>query len=190
MKKLLATLIISLSLAGSSYAIVGVGGQVGINFTHYKSNLINDNAQIGFHIGAAGRFGGVVYCHPMFNWQRTSTSIGSDDGFGNITYSSVNVHSFQVPVMVGVKAVDLDVFALRLEAGGYVNFAHNVKSGDPGFTSSFYNKWNAGTRFALGIDIFFITIDAFYDLGLTDSWQGVGSKERTIGVEAGVMFEF
>ena len=38
-------------------AIIGVGGQVGLNFTHYKSQFIEDNAAIGFHVGVKGLFG-------------------------------------------------------------------------------------------------------------------------------------
>ena len=190
MKRHILLLAIIIGLVIESQAGFGVGGHIGMNFQSYKTNQENVstdlNSKVGFHIGANVRVGGKTYTKVGFSWMQTQTKLNDSTLVENL-----KVNSFQVPVLVGYKVVDNEGFKLRIELGPYFNFAHKTKVSGNLIDEDNYNNFNTGLRFGGGIDILFITIDGFYDLGLTNAFKipNTGSKQRGWGIEAGVFFE-
>ncbi len=127
----------------------------------YKETFnISNNLQNGGHFGVYMRLGRTCFVQPeafynYFNYQHNINDIPNQH----------NLHTVEVPVLVGVHLVNTKMFKIRLMAGPKFNF--NIGELND-ITFETFTQEIRDTRLALdcgvGFDIWRITLDARYNL--------------------------
>jgi opacity protein-like surface antigen len=165
-------------LSGAAFAqvpIFSIGPKIGANYSTLRN--IRDDVRLssGYFTGfAGGLFARVnirrLYIQPEvyfsqkgsnFTFQQQSTT-ASHEG-------KVRLTSIDVPLLVGIRLIDLEVFNLRAMAGPvFTNIMDESKNDleelDP--NNYKFNKSNAGYQAGLGLDVGNVTVDLRYEGGL------------------------
>ena len=190
----------SVAFAGGGFDF-GIGPKVG----YQTAKLSYDKAEIKssfsnhFTAGVFGRLTfGRLYVQPEVLLLKTSnifdldvTGEGTDNMLNIPTGANVNLTlnqlNLQVPVLIGVKIIDLDIFALRAQVGPTANFVlksqtlvnystsgsseTETEEDDQGFDTKSIS-W--GLQAGLGIDLLdFITLDVNYNFGLSNIFNSL-----------------
>ena len=119
-----------------------------------------NNLQKGGHVGFYMRLGRTWYVQPevLYNYYNYKTTI-------NNTNNQYNIHTIDVPVLLGVHLVNIKMFKMRLMAGPKFNFNIGNLENE---TSNSFKQESRKTRLALdcglGFDIWRITLDVRYNL--------------------------
>lgn len=134
-----------------------------------------NNLQNGGHIGIYMRLGHTWYIQPeaLYNYYNYKSTI-------NNTNTQYNIHTIDVPVLLGVHLVNTKMFKMRLMAGPKFNF--NIGKLD-NITAETFTQELRNTRLALdcgiGFDIWRITIDFRYNL-MQDIFKIQNSESITL----------
>ena len=121
---------------------------------------ISNNLQNGGHLGVYMRLGRTWFVQPealynYYNYQLTINSVKNKH----------NIHTIEVPVLLGVHLVNTQMFKIRLMAGPKFNF--NIGNLDDITFDTFFQEVR-DTRLALdcglGLDIWRITLDVRYNI--------------------------
>ena len=121
---------------------------------------ISNNLQNGGHLGVYMRLGRTWYAQPevLYNYYNHRSTIN------NTNYHN-NIHTIDVPVLLGVHLINTKIFKMRLMAGPKFNF--NIGKLDNIISDEFTQELR-NTRLALdcgiGFDIWRITLDARYNI--------------------------
>lgn len=176
-----------------SFSQVMLGPKLGINGSKYTTDPDNfkSSFRVGYQFGIQARFGKKVYFHPEFLWHRATSNLVASDSISASTFrDDIKITSFQVPLLLGAYLVDLEAFKWRIETGGLLNFRYKVKSNDLGLQASDFNKVNAVARIGMGFDILVISLDFYYDLGLSEVFSnGSEAKLRALVFDFGLIFK-
>ncbi len=196
-KKLLMLLLVGLVLVGgipTTASAMTFNPQIGVN----SSVLTNDpqngehKARGGWQVGGYLRFDSrKFYLQPGLFYHMIGTELQTED---EITHSESTfqnqVHTIQVPLLVGFNAIDGDTFDLRLQAGTCTDFITGVDHNDH-FTKDDLNTTFWSFKFAVGVDFSILSLDLGYDLGMSnfyvDERQDDG-KMNSFFLNAGVRF--
>ena len=212
MKKTILLLAVLLMLGGTTFAggdfDFAIGPKVGYHTTRLSYKKADIKAGFSNHF-TAGLFGrvtiGRVYVQPEVLYFMTSnvfdvtvTGTGSNNLFNLPTGANANVTlnqmNLQVPVMLGVKVIDLDLITLRAQVGPTANFVLKSKTlYDKTYTlngeqqelgqvnetndQEFDPKAIAwGVQAGLGVDVLNrITLDINYNYGLTKVFRSLNN---------------
>jgi len=169
---------------GHVFDIRGYGGVSVLQITSdNNSSLINGvlhdrrvTGRPGMQAGLSLTYGNRYFIQPGFQWSKISTKIVNEntvDGTELTDETSLNVIS--VPLKVGMRLMDPrkeNLINLRLFGGidGYhvTSVSHSNKSGAfDDITSDDYSNLIINADFGLGLDVWFLFLDAGYQLGLT-----------------------
>ncbi len=159
-----------------------IGPKVG-----YSSNTLNVNvdsitstASGNFNFGVFARFGGKTYIQPEVNYLMKSGKLKSE--FNNIvTNEEIKAKGIEIPVLIGRKIIDRSILDLRVVAGPSVTFL--IKDSKQVKISDLNSSWPITStddlkdalwslNFGAGIDVWFVTFDVHYQLGLTNIYNG------------------
>lgn len=149
---------------------IGVHGGVSSNRIKVKDipYSIKTQAHAGFMLGAFCRINlGTLYLEPSLNFNQKKSTIEAENLDSK---STMKINSFDIPLMLGVKILDLSVFKLRGYLGPVVSFPGKIKNLPTGF-SDFNSKnamWNG--KIGVGVDIWKLTFDVDYE----KSFQSLG----------------
>ncbi|MDR0829601.1 MAG: PorT family protein [Prevotellaceae bacterium] len=185
MKKIVFIVLFSccINAAFAQFAF-GVGGTYNTSlgfdekWNFNSKNLLygNDLAQ-GFGLGLFLRGGNWVFVQPelYYNLMISNAKIGDEGKSFTITSST-----FNVPVLLGVKAVNLPKFNLRFLVGPRFKFA--LGKNPPAFFADYEidatpRKWLLGLETGFGFDIGIVTIDFRYNL-MQDVLHYVSQNEK------------
>ena len=190
MKKTVITLAF-LTLSIVSFAVTfDLGIKGGYNTSKLTSdfNSFKPDAQGGFNFGAFGRFGGNhIYLQPELLY------VVKNGGFNisNITYA-VKTKSVQVPVLLGMKLLNLKVASIRAFTGPAISFVSGYEI-DQNLAYN-YNKSTWDYQLGAGIDVLMLTFDIRYEWGLSKKFDSSNlgsnftSKGNTFTVSVGFKF--
>lgn len=206
-------LIAALFMMGSAaFADGGSGFNLGIKAGFQTAKLSYDKATIKSDFSnhfTAGLFGrvtsGRLYLQPEILYFKTSNVFSAsvtpeenensliDDAHVNVTLNQMNL---QVPVMIGIKLIDLDLITLRAQAGPTANFVLKSQTlfdkiysldGEQPETETYETDeefdpetiaW--GLQAGLGIDVLKrFTLDVNYSFGLSKMFNSL--DETTLG---------
>ena len=195
----------SAAFAGGGFDIA-IGPKIGYQTAKlsYQKADIKDGFSNHFTAGLFGRVTvGRLYVQPEVLYFKTSnvfdghvTGVESDNLFNLPTGANVNLTlnqmNLQVPLMVGINVIDLDLITLRAQAGPTANFVlqsktlfdetysldgqqhelENVTTDQDFDTKSI--AW--GLQAGLGIDVLKrITLDVNYNFGLSNVFESLNS---------------
>ncbi|MFH1161650.1 MAG: porin family protein [bacterium] len=178
-----------LSLVLTSALVFGqftIGPKVGYNASKLSTNLdtVKSNFRSGFQFGVFARIGKRVYVQPELYY---TTQGGVFESNLNNWKQTVKLGSLDVPVLVGFKLINNDNLNLRILAGPMASFVVNKTVADtPGgitgpIEDADINDINWAIQAGAGIDLWFLTFDIRYQIGLNNlikeiNTQSVSSK--------------
>lgn len=179
MKKVFLTLFLValVSLVQAQIPGFSIGPKVGYNTNRLTTDLdsITADPNGSFQVGAFMRIGKKIYLQPEVNY----VIKGGELVIGGLGKQRINLSSISIPVLVGVRPVNTGMFNLRLMAGPTFTYVSNktlkpqeiiqswpIKSTDD-LKDAFWSFQMGG-----GVDLFFLTIDLRYELGVDNIYSG------------------
>ncbi len=148
----------------------------------------------GSSFGAFLRVGGShIYLQPEFLYSSKTATYTLTNMSNAVTFTSdVKLKTFQIPILLGVKLLDLKIASVRAFTGPAASFVTNKKDNlatqiKDNFTSnSMAWDWQMGA----GVDVLMFTFDMRYELGLTELKNATPEtfKGRTFTVSLGFKF--
>jgi hypothetical protein len=179
MKKILILLIV-LFAALDNYGQFSFGPKIGYTTSKLSTDFdsIKESAKNNFQFGVFFRFGKKLYLQPEIYY---ATSGGTLKIEGTELKETIKMKNLSIPVLVGFKLINAKVINLRIMAGPVANFIldKTVEFSDlihdPLQDSDFKNvAW--GMDVGAGVDVFFLTLDVRYEIGLNNIYTGSDSQ--------------
>ncbi len=207
MKKSFLTLIfvtVVLSVIAQSPFTLGIKGSINSSKITTENPSVSDytysdfksDTKAGFNVGAFARLGNKIYLQPelLYCQRNGKTSFMSPT---NTTGSqTIELRTIQVPVLLGVKVVNLQLVSIHAFTGPAMSFvlsSSDIKIDDvttPLFDTKNYKNniwdWQAGA----GVDIGMFTFDVRYEWGLTNVSDGDGDISNVGFKNKGNMLTF
>lgn len=179
MKNVLILLIVFLFVNESEAQIPGfsLGPKVGYNSNRFTTDFdsITSDPNGAFNVGAFVRIGKKIYFQPEVNY----VIKGGELKIGGLGSQQIRLESISIPMLLGVRPINAGVFNLRFMAGPTFSFVSS-KSLKPkevlanwpiqtvdDLKESFWSFQMGG-----GIDLFLLTIDLRYELGVDNIYSG------------------
>ncbi len=197
MKKIVLSIVFT-ALVASSFAQFHFGVKVGVNESHTLTqnsiSAINFNSisKSGYNLGLFARIGvNKVYVQPeiLFCHKICESNAG-------VVTQNLTLNTFQFPLLLGYKLIDLKLVSLRLFTGPAVSLKASASQGSS-LSSISLGKLNNDTwdwQFGSGIDVGPLTFDIRYEYGLsklstlTSAGSGFGNKANFVSVAIGFKF--
>ncbi|MCF8301878.1 MAG: PorT family protein [Bacteroidales bacterium] len=182
MKKALILLIAM--LAGQlAFGQLSLGPKIGYTASSLSTDAddINEDMKSSLHFGAFARLGTKVYFQPEVLWMTKGTEFGFEpnlfQGSAEVT-QDVDMKTIDVPLLVGVKLVNLKVTNIRAMAGPVASFVMDKEIEAEDVPASFtiedkdINDANWGIQIGAGVDVLKFSLDVRYEIGLNDIAEG------------------
>jgi len=177
MKKiiLLATTLIIASVSFGQITGFTIGPKVGANFSKFTTDQSEIEEQIknSFYFGAFARFGQKFYLQPELLVMNRNGELKNNEIQGSS--GTIEVGSIDVPLLVGLRLLNLKVASVRVMAGPVASFAVNKSvtlnetwDDEIDFTEDDIKNANWGLQFGAGVDVLFLTLDLRYEIGLNN----------------------
>ncbi len=174
MKKLIlciATIIISSQLSAQIDGF-SLGPKVGATFSKYTLDIddIKEEAKSTFHWGVFARIGQGVYVQPEILFMDRSGVLVNQNR--PASEQVIKLKTIDIPVLLGVRLINLDVANVRIFGGPVASLALDRKlttsNWDEAITENDMRKANWGIQFGAGADVLMFTVDLRYEIGMGD----------------------
>ena len=186
MKKLTLLIALLVAVITGANAQVELKGLVGLNFATFHGSDEDVSAQAGYQFGGGVLIGNKFYVEPGIQFVRHVRDI-----------SGINLvsNSVKIPVYAGYHLLGAEEspFALRIFGGPAVSIAGKLKEGPDHITKDDLNKTMWAVDGGLGLDIFFLFIEANYEYSFSDYFAesfGDSGKHGAFIVNAGIHIDF
>jgi len=189
MKKLLI-IVISLFIVSAGFAQIKgltLGPKIGVNFSKISDNVdeLKGSMKPGFELGAFVRIGQKLYVQPEAMFKTKGGKFDVDGTNTSDVSYKVKLQTVDVPLMIGVRLLNLKVMNLRLMLGPVASFVLNkdIDSDDNSntvFDKDDFKDMNWGFQGGVGIDVLFLTLDVRYELGLNNIYDGKNVSGKAI----------
>ena len=154
-----------------------LGIKVGWNTSKLSSDMstFTPSSKGGYNFGAFGRFGGSkIYLQPEFLYvvQNGGFSVGS-------TSDAIKMKSIQIPVLLGLKVLDLKLASIRAFTGPAISFPTGYNSDQ----SIKYNFNNSALDYQVGagVDVLNFTLDIRYSWALSKTFDTTSLSSNFTG---------
>jgi hypothetical protein len=179
MKRILITCLLIVVLYRVSAQIPGfnVGPKIGYNTNRLTTDFdsISSDPDGAFQFGAFIRVGKKIYFQPEVNYVVKGGEI-SIEGIGS---QEIELQSITIPLLIGFRPIQTGAFNVRFMAGPTMSFI----SGKTLKPSEILGTWPIKTtddikntlwsfQMGGGVDIFFMTLDLRYELGVDNIYSG------------------
>ncbi len=143
--------------------------QAGLNLSDFafNSDEYSKTSNVGYQVGALGRFGKNAFLQTGIFWNQISSEIQYEDSLIKNS-GPVVVKGILVPVQLGFNLYDADIFRIRLQAGINLSFPISVDPNVFSIEKSHFNGSNVGAAVGFGFDIFRFVMDANFSFGIND----------------------
>jgi len=202
MKKFTAIAIFLFALS-SAMAQVEIRPYLGANFSNVSKTPdgASTQAKIGGQIGASLMIGNKFHLNPGISYfSRTTEYVYSDSPELN---TDLVINGVSIPILVGYRFIDPTtepVLNFRIQAGPSLMFLTKQEfTGNSDDESIDWENSQWGGQIGAGLDIFIFFIDATYEFGLTNTFDGGENntiseftkvKNNTFYINAGVRLSF
>jgi len=184
--------LIALAIMGyfSSNAQVELKGLVGMNFASFHGTDTDVAAKAGYQFGGGVLIGNKFYVEPGIQFVRSSRTITAES-----TKVDFSQNLVKIPVYAGVHVLGAEdkPFALRLFAGPAVSIPGKIKDGKEFFDKDNINNAIWAVDGGVGLDIFFLFIEANYEYSFNDYFAdsfGDNGKHGAFIINAGIHIDF
>ncbi|HZL08386.1 MAG TPA: porin family protein [Prolixibacteraceae bacterium] len=187
MKKL--TIIIAFTVfafTSNAKGLFDIGPKVGINTTKISANMADYNQETitKFQFGAFARINaGPIYVQPeaYFN----SKEYIYMDQLSASTKDKFDLKTVDVPVLVGLKIINMEALNVRIMAGPVFSFLTDKNAKDQ-FNEDNIKNSRFGWQYGAGVDFMFLTLDArmeSYSKNFAPSYDKNGVFILSLGVK-------
>jgi hypothetical protein len=179
----------------ASNAQVEIKGGGGINFSTLTdiSDDYDSEGRIGYQFGAGVLIGQKFYVEPSVYWLRVAqyaTAKNDPEEVENL----IALNSISIPVHLGYHIIggkEEKFVSLRIFTGATGNILTKVNSDVSDVTEDDFNNFQVGIDAGLGIDIWFLFLDAQYSWGVTKLMkENSDAKLRGFTANAGFRIPF
>lgn len=175
------------------------GVYAGLNFSRFVNEPIQDNAyRTGWQAGLYGRSGGTVFGQIGLEYRNSTANLvrAGSSVIGNPVSTTaapaadisgqVNQHFLAIPAYVGLRVGS--ALGLRVQAGA--ELSSQVAIGDNNFQlgRDDVRRTILNGLLGAGINLGPVTLDAVYNLGLSNVFEGLDTKRRMVQVNVGLRF--
>lgn len=174
MKKfiLIAAILIVSSVAFAQIPGFTLGPKIGASFSKFTTDhdQIKEEMKSTFYFGAFARLGKKVYLQPELLIMSRNGLLKQE----NITESSnsLKIRTIDLPLLLGVKVVDLKAANVRVMAGPVasliINKSITSENWDEAISKDDIRNANWGLQFGAGADLLFLTLDIRYEIGMNE----------------------
>ena len=168
------------------------GVYAGVNFSRFVNEPIPDGAfRAGYQVGIYGRSAGTIFGQLGVEY-RTSTSNLVRNGSGQSTQpvgeirGQIDQQFVAIPAYVGVRIGS--ALGLRLQAGAELSALIRHPNNTFGINDDDIRRTILGGLLGAGINLGPLTLDAVYNYGLQNVFEGADTKRRLIAVNLGFRF--
>jgi hypothetical protein len=198
MKKTLIISIILLILFNNSYAqpdvihsTFSLIPQVGFNVSRLTTDA-ESGGRLGLQFGTEARIGEAFYVQPGFYWLRQIPQfIQHHDQASELTEDDIAINGFQVSGLVGYKFINTEILIFRFQAGPAMSWVHRVRNNAFGLAEADFNSSIWGAKMGIGADIYFVTFDINYEIGLSEVFTNVSTARNNVfSVNLGLRLDF
>ena len=169
-------------------AQVKVNPKVGVHTAAIEADLgdMDTDVRAGWNAGLDFRVGRNVYFSPGIHFYSTKADLTStiDDRDDFRFRNETQIQSLKAPLNVGIKL-------LGLRAYGGVTPTYILGTNDvPDFTfdTDNLNRLTWGGNLGVGLDLLFLTVDATYEIGLTDYFKEAEGSNNVFSLSVGLKF--
>jgi hypothetical protein len=177
MKKLLFISLLVCGISSQVFSQAKINPQVGINITSLDYKVVDGEgfvaeANVGYQLGFVLRTGGTFYLEPgLFFMGTNQRYITTNDNNLQVT-GQTGSHILQLPLRLGITTGGGEgQFNLRFAAGPVVGYTVGAKANEFNISESDFSDLNFGGKVGLGFDLFFLTLDFDYQIGLNDVFK-------------------
>ncbi|WP_020605081.1 outer membrane beta-barrel protein [Spirosoma spitsbergense] len=168
------------------------GVYAGVNFSRFVNEPIPDGAfRAGYQVGIYGRSAGTIFGQLGVEY-RTSTSNLVRNGTGQSTQPAGEIRGqidqqfVAIPAFVGVRIGS--ALGLRLQAGAELSALIRHPNNKFGINNDDIRRTILGGLLGAGVNLGPLTLDAVYNYGLQNVFEGADTKRRLIAVNLGFRF--
>lgn len=192
--KLFWILSVVMILAFQAEAQVKVNPKVGVNISGLESTLNDFKAEgrIGWNAGLDFRMGqGVFFFNPGLHYYNYTARLVSDyDLPTDLLEGETTIQNIKMPVNVGISLTGQNRF-LNIYAKGGVTPTYTLGVKEQSIFSlnrDDLEPWAFGANLGVGVDLWFLTVDATYEIGLTPFFKNADGNNNMLTLSAGLRF--
>ncbi len=192
MKQSIKFLIMFFGFLGSTLFLhaqeVKVNPKFGVNISGIEAEIddIRTEARAGWNAGIDFRIGKGAYIAPGIHYYSYSAGLKSriEDVDDFRLEDETTIQSLKLPVNLGLK-----ILGLRAQGGIVPTYVTHVRERDGfDFDIDQLNRLTWGANVGVGIDLLFLTLDANYEIGLSDYFKNVEGRNNLLTLSAGIKF--
>ncbi|MBK6963280.1 MAG: PorT family protein [Bacteroidales bacterium] len=174
MKKLvlLSFALIVGSIAFAQIPGFSIGPKIGTTFSKFTTDedQIKEEMKNSFFFGAFVRLGNKIYLQPELLVMSRNGILKDENA--QESQVSLKIHTIDVPILLGIKVLDLKAANVRVMAGPVASFVIDKNLTGENWNETIneenFKNMNWGLQFGAGVDVLFLTLDVRYEIGLND----------------------
>lgn len=193
MKNLAAFLIMFIASVSILEAQVELKGLIGTNFATFSEAPTDYDVKgtAGYQFGAGVLIGNKFYVEPGIQFVHNSRMLTSTTSESDVEFDQ---NFLKIPVYLGYHLFghESDKLALRIFAGPAVSVAGKITKGEDQISKDDIENATWMLDGGLGLDIFFLFVEASYEIGLNDVFTNpsIDSKHKGFVLNGGIHFDF
>jgi hypothetical protein len=188
---LIAILVLFTFSATAQVPYFTIGPKAGASFSKFSADedQIKEEMKSSLHFGAFARIGDKVYLQPELLFMNRKGDLSQTAVAGST--KSLHIKTLDIPVLLGGKLIDTDLFNVRVMAGPVASLALNKdinsENWDNTITGKDIRAANWGIQTGAGVDLQMFTLDLRYEFGISDysKDEGLTLKNNMFTVSLG-----
>ena len=167
--------------------------QVGIVITHYSDepSELDIDEGVGIQVGAYARvrLTDNLFLQPGLFIQQTKADFTGEYSSNQSENEEIKTTSLKLPLYLGFYLGNAGPLRLRAAGGFAGKYMTGVKDNDLNLDGDEFKNLNWSFNAGLGADLFLLTLDIEYDLGLSPTFETISDgKTNLLVVSAGLKF--
>ncbi len=183
-------------LIGAQAQKLQVSPKVGVNASGLSYELQNINteteARVGFNAGVDFRIGeGFLQLHPGAHYYSFTADLMRTDNQDINFEEQTTIQQLKLPLNIGLNLTgDGGLLGLYIKGGITPSILLSVTERDNfDISADDINTFILGSNVGVGVDLFsFLTVEANYEIGMTDFFKDAGGRNNVFTLSAGLVF--
>ncbi len=178
----------ALFVATQMSAQVAINPKVGVNVSGIEAELgdLRTDVRAGWNAGLDFRVGKGLYFSPGIHFYSNKAGLTNEiENRDDFRFEGeTQIQSIKVPMNIGLK-----ILGLRAYGGVSPTYVLGVNEApDFAFDVDNLNRLTWGGNLGVGLDLLFLTIDATYEIGLTDYFKDAEGANNVLSLSVGLKF--
>lgn len=193
MKRILLFLV-AIIITTTAFSQISFGPKIGYNTAKLSldRNDINSELKNNFQFGVFLRLGQKIYVQPELNFLTQGSIFKTPLTEGTLSpfHQEVNLKTIQIPILIGIKLIDLKMVSIRVFGGPTASIVQDktivnkVESYIEPITSADISDIIWSFQVGGGVDVMGITVDVRYNVGLVNVLNKVQVGDDLIPFES------